>query len=100
MPGQGTAGSYGGSMTSFLRNRPAGFHSGCASLHSHPQCRRVPFFSTPSPAFVCRLLDDGHSDQSEVTPHCSFDWLISLRSIISRSSRVAADDIILLLFYG
>ena len=31
-------------------------------------------FSTPCPAFiVCRLLDDGHSDQSEVICHCSFD---------------------------
>ena len=32
-----------------------------------------PFF-TPSPAFlICRLFDDGHSDQSEVIPQCSFD---------------------------
>ena len=31
-------------------------------------------FSTPSPAcIVCRLFDDGHSDQCEVMPHCSFD---------------------------
>ena len=28
--------------------------------------------STPSPAFiVCRLCDEGHSDQCEVIPHCS-----------------------------
>ena len=31
-------------------------------------------FSTPSPSFViCRLLNDGHSDQYEVLSHCSFD---------------------------
>ena len=31
-------------------------------------------FFTPSPAFiVCRLFDDGHSDQCEVIAHCSFD---------------------------
>ena len=31
-------------------------------------------FSTSSPAFiVCRLFDDGHSDQREVISHCSFD---------------------------
>jgi len=31
-------------------------------------------FLTPSPAFIiCRLFDDGHSYQYEVTPHCSFD---------------------------
>jgi len=32
-----------------------------------------PFLHT-SPAFiVCRLFDDGHPDQCEVIPHCSFD---------------------------
>ena len=31
-------------------------------------------FSIPSPAFiVCRLFDDGHSNQCEVISHCSFD---------------------------
>jgi len=30
-------------------------------------------FSTPSPAFiVCRLFDEGHSDQCEVISHCGF----------------------------
>ena len=30
--------------------------------------------STPSPAFVvCRLFDDGDSDQCEVISHCGFD---------------------------
>ena len=31
-------------------------------------------FSPPPPAFiVCRLFDEGHSDQCEVTSHCGFD---------------------------
>ena len=31
-------------------------------------------FSTPSPVFiVCRLFDEGPSDQCEVISHCSFD---------------------------
>ena len=31
-------------------------------------------FSIHFPAFiVCRLFDEGHSDQSEVIFHCSFD---------------------------
>ena len=31
-------------------------------------------FSTVSPAFIiCRLFDDGHSDQHEVIRYCSFD---------------------------
>ena len=41
-------------------------------------------FSTSSPALIaCRFsllfvfLDDGHSDQCEVIPHCSFDLLFS-----------------------
>ena len=34
--------------------------------------------STPFPAFiVCRLFDDGHSDQCEIIAHCSFDLYFS-----------------------
>ena len=30
-------------------------------------------YSTPSPAFVCRLFDDSHYDQCEVISYCRFD---------------------------
>ena len=39
-----------------------------------PTVQEGSLFSTPSPAFiVCRFFDDGHPDQCEVIPHCSFD---------------------------
>jgi hypothetical protein len=67
IPQSGIAGSYGRSMCSFLSSLQIFFQSGCTSLHSQQQFKRVPPHPASSPTpVVSGVANDGYSYRGEV----------------------------------
>jgi hypothetical protein len=72
IPRTGIAGSYGSAIFSFLRSFIL-FYIAVELMYIPTSSVEVYLFPPSSSAFVVCVIDDNHSDWSEVKSQCSFD---------------------------